>query len=262
MTHAEHQSRSGLGRQIATLVAIVGTLVTNLLSNFFPIGGMNIGEIANTLLDEVLIIPANYAFAIWGLIYLGLIAFGIYQLAPQRRQDAVLRQVDWLLIVACVMQIFWVLLFQLKLFGWSVLLMAGILIPLALIRLRLHQGREYVSRQERWFVFTPMSVYLGWISVASIVNVAAALYSAGWTGGGLSDQIWTVLMMGIAVAIAVILLFHLGDLAFPLVIVWALVAIAIRHGQIPLIWQTALALAIALLVVDAIAWRWLKIPHR
>ncbi|MGL4622150.1 MAG: tryptophan-rich sensory protein, partial [Chroococcidiopsis sp.] len=76
-------STQGSGRQgilsLATLFAILATLGVNVLSNFFPVRGLNIGEIANTILQGVQITPANYAFAIWGLIYLGLIAYGIYQ---------------------------------------------------------------------------------------------------------------------------------------------------------------------------------------
>jgi ammonia channel protein AmtB len=64
---------------ILTWIAILGTLLVNSLSNFFPPGGQNVGEIANTILAGVLITPANYAFAIWGVIYVGLIAYGVYQ---------------------------------------------------------------------------------------------------------------------------------------------------------------------------------------
>lgn len=98
------KSSPGMGIAIATLFAILATLTINVLSNFFPLKGANIGEISNTILQGVQITPANYAFAIWGLIYIGLIAYGIYQLRPTQRRDPTLQRVDILLIVACVAQ--------------------------------------------------------------------------------------------------------------------------------------------------------------
>ncbi|HEY9642894.1 MAG TPA: hypothetical protein V6C57_20565, partial [Coleofasciculaceae cyanobacterium] len=123
-------ANSGMGLPIATLIAIFATLVVNALSNFFPPAGLNIGAIANTVLQGVQITPANYAFAIWGVIYLGLIAYGLYQFQPAQRGDATLRRVDVLLIIACLAQSAWVYLFTLQQFWASVLAMLLILLPL------------------------------------------------------------------------------------------------------------------------------------
>ena len=110
---------TGIILPFATLFAILATLSVNVLSNFFPPKGLSIGEVANTILQGVQITPANYAFAIWGLIYLGLIAYGIYQLRPTERGNPTLRRVDFLLIIACIAQIAWVYLFTLSLFWFS-----------------------------------------------------------------------------------------------------------------------------------------------
>lgn len=75
-----HHSGAKRDLAIATTVAIIATLLVNTLSNLFPLGGQNVGQISNTLLSGVLITSANYAFSIWGLIYVGLIAYGFYQL--------------------------------------------------------------------------------------------------------------------------------------------------------------------------------------
>lgn len=80
-------------------------------------------EISNTLFKNVLIIPANYAFAIWGLIYLGLFAFGIYQALPNQRDEPDLRKTGYLLMIACVAQSIWVYLFLSRLFALSVIAM-------------------------------------------------------------------------------------------------------------------------------------------
>ena len=247
METLQNRTRSGKALAIATLVAIVGTLLVNTLSNFFPPGGQNVGEIANTVLSGVLITPENYAFAIWGIIYLGLIAYGIYQLENDRRRERKIRRVDKLLIVACGAQIIWIFLFTLQQFALSILAMVAILLPLIGIYLTLDIGQGRVSRLGRWVAHIPFSIYLGWISVATIVNVASALYAAEWGGWGLNDVAWTGIMLGVATLLGAIVIWRRGDVAFTLVFVWAFVAIAIRHRDIPAIWVPAVVGSVILL---------------
>ncbi|NJO93529.1 MAG: hypothetical protein HC820_02635 [Hydrococcus sp. RM1_1_31] len=137
-------------------MAIFTTLTINVLSNFFPPQGLTIGEIANTILGGVQVTPANYAFAIWGLIYLGLIAYGIYQLRHARRDDSRLRRADVFLIVACLAQIAWVFLFTNRLFWLSVVAMLAILFSLIGAYLHLSIGRERGSREQQWLVNLPL----------------------------------------------------------------------------------------------------------
>jgi hypothetical protein len=239
-------------RQIATLTAVVGSIVINTLSNVFPLNGVSVGNLSNNLFASVLIIPANYAFAIWGLIYIGLIAFGIYQLQPTQRENPRLQHSGYLLAIACISQCAWIYLFLARLFPLSNLAMLGILVPLMVMYQRLEIGRERVSRQERWFIHLPISVYLGWISVATIVNVAIGLYSLKWDGGGIAPSVWTVVMMTISSVIAAAIGIQRHDTAYVLVIVWALVAISIRQANTPLIAMTGWGLAIALTVLNLV----------
>ncbi len=233
---------------MATAIAVLGAVVFNTLFSRFPPGGQNVGEIANTILAGVLITPANYAFAIWGIIYLGLFAYVIYQFHLQRRQDPRLQRVNQLLIFACIAQTIWILLFSLQQFGWSILAMLGILIPLVVIYLTLGIGRGRVSRQRRWMAHIPFSLYLGWISVATIVNVASALYAAGWGGWGLSSVTWTVTMIVVAAIIGELVIYRHGDGAFTLVFVWAFVAIAVRQNEIPAVrWISLIVAGVMLL---------------
>lgn len=253
MTTSTHHSNSGLGLAIATLLAIAATLIINTLSNIFPPGGQNVGEIANTLLKDVLILPANYAFAIWGLIYVGLVAYGLYQFRLSQRQDPVIRRVSVLLILACLAQVAWIYLFTLRQFWWSVLAMLAILLPLIGAYLHLRTGEERVSRDRKWLARIPFSVYLAWIAVATIVNVACALYSSGWTGWGLSAITWTVMMLVIGAIVAGLVVWQRRDRAFGLVFIWAYVAIALRQSAVSAIWMTAGGMALAivgLLLVD------------
>jgi hypothetical protein len=241
-----------LQRQIVTLAAVLGSIAINTLSNIFPLNGVSVGNLSNTLFASVQIIPANYAFAIWGLIYIGLIAFGIYQLQPSQRENPRLQHSGYLLAIACIAQCAWIYLFLGRLFPLSNLAMLGILVPLLVLYQRLEVGQERVSRQERWFIHLPISIYLGWISVASIVNVAIGLHSLNWDGWGIDSSVWTVMMMTIASFIAAVVSLQRRDTAYVLVIVWALVAIAIRQANTPLIMVTGWVLAIVLMGLNLV----------
>jgi hypothetical protein len=232
---------------IATLIAILSTLAINGLSNFFPPGGLNVAQISNTILQGVKITPANYAFSIWGLIYVGLIAYGIYQLLPAQRHNPFVRRVNFLLIAACIAQMTWIYLFTTRLFGLSIAAMLGILMPLIAAYLHLGIGRVIVRQSQRWLVHVPFSIYLAWISVATIVNVASALYVVQWDGWGIGSEEWTIIMLVIGTAIAAIVAIQRSDIAFPLVYVWAYVAIAVRQSSAPPIAIAAISGAVAIL---------------
>lgn len=247
-------------RQIATLAAIIGSIAVNTLSNIAPPNGVNIGQLSNTQFANVQITPANYAFAIWGLIYLGLIAFGLYQLQPTQRQNPRLRRCGYLLVVACFAQCAWIYLFLYRLFPLSILAMLGILVPLIVMYRRLEFDQPATSRQERWLVRCPISIYLGWITVATVVNGAIALYSLNGNNWGLDPAIWTVIMMVISTAIAAFILYRYRDPAYPCVTIWALVAIAIRQSQTPPIATTGIAAAIALALFIAFTLRQSRKP--
>ncbi len=246
MTPSTRNSNSGLGLAIATLLAIAATLIVNTLSNIFPPDGLNVGAIANTLLKDVLILPANYAFAIWGLIYVGLVAYGLYQLRLPQRHDPDIRQVNILLIVACLAQVAWIYLFTLRQFWWSVLAMLVILLPLMGAYLKLRPGQERVLRERKWLAQIPFSVYLAWISVATIVNIACALYSSGWNGWGVSAIAWTVIMLIVGAIVAGLVVWRRWDTAFGLVFIWAYLAIALRQSAIAAIWITAVVAVLAI----------------
>ena len=236
-------------RQFLNLSAILAAFGINVLANVAPLNGLSIGEISNTFFKEVLITPANYAFAIWGLIYLGLITFGVYQGLPAQRQNPSLRRMDYLLVLACFAQIGWVFLFQYRLFALSLVAMLGILLALIGIYLRLGIGYGRVSKAQKWFVHIPLSIYLAWISVATIVNVALTLYDLGWSGWGINPEVWTAIALLAGAAIAATVIIQRADIAFTFVIVWAFVAIAVRQANRPLIAATAAGLAFVLVLL-------------
>jgi hypothetical protein len=127
--------------------------------------------------------------------------------------------------------------------------MLGILLALIGAYLQLSSGNVRVSRERVRFAHLPFSLYLGWISVATVVNVASALYSANWQGWGISATAWTVIMLLVSATIAAIVALRQADIAFTLVFVWAYIAIAVRQAANPTIWVTAIVLSIGLVAL-------------
>jgi hypothetical protein len=250
MKLSSQRSDPDLWRQLITAVAIVLSIIINTVSNIFPPNGVNIGELANTLFADVRVTPANYAFAIWGLIYSGLIALGIFQFQSTERYNPRLQKCGYLLTIACACQSAWIYLFVGRQFSLSVVAMLGILVSLIAMYDRLGIGRERVSQLERWMVQIPISIYLSWISVATIVNIASALYSMNGNDWVLGSILWTIIMMAISAAIAASILVHRQDTAYLLVTVWTLIAIAIRQINEPLIVVSGVVMAISLVLLS------------
>lgn len=248
-------SNSGILQAIATFLAICATFVVNSLSNFYPPGGMNVGEISNTLFKDVQIIPANYAFIIWGVIYVGLIAYGVFQLQPAQRRDWSIRHVNRYLIGACLAQVVWIYLFTMRWFWLSVVAMIMILLALILAYESLGVGRITTTKRRQWLSHIPFSLYLAWISVATIVNVACALFASGLQNNG---ALWTVGMLIVGTVLAGIVTRLRTDTTFVLVFLWAYGAIAQRQQDNALILGTAIAGAIAMVVQLILSRRKMK----
>ncbi|MEL6856093.1 MAG: tryptophan-rich sensory protein [Cyanobacteria bacterium J06607_13] len=252
MGDAVQNSMGQIGRQWLTVVAVVMAIAVNALSNFFPPAGQNIGQISNTTFSDVLITPAGYAFAIWGLIYIGLIAFSLYQALPAQRQQADIAQAAQWLIGACLLQMVWVYVFLLSLFWLSVVLMFGILFCLANAYLRTRAETVVPRRKNRWLFQAPFSVYFGWITVAALVNVASALtvtVQAGSAALSMGAIAWTIVMMTISAGIAATVALRYDDAAFPMVAVWALCAIAVRQSAVVPIAFVGIALSVGLVCI-------------
>ena len=218
---------------ILNAVAVAATIVVNGLANALPLNNQTTADISDRF--DVLFTPAGYVFSIWGLIYLGLIAFAVFQVLPAQRASLRLARIGPWFLVASLANIAWIFLWHYERFGWTVPVMLALLGSLLAIYLRLDVGRGAVPPRERWTVDHPFSLYLGWITVATIANIAALLTYAGWTGWGVSPQTWTVIMIGAAAALACLLTLTRRDVVFPLVVIWALAGIAIKNAATPMV---------------------------
>jgi len=237
-------------RQAVNLLATVVTIAINGLANALPINGQTTGEISDRF--RVYFVPAGYVFSIWGLIYLALLAFAVYQALPARRENPYLRRIGYLFALSCAANSAWIFLWHYEFFELTLVAMFVLLLSLIAIYLRLDIGRARVSTTEKWLVHVPFSIYLGWITVATIANVTAVLYYLGWDGWGIRPEMWAVIMLVVGAGIASAVSLSRGDVAYVLVIVWAFVGIAVKHAGTPPVALTAglmaLIMALTLLI--------------
>jgi hypothetical protein len=224
-------------RQIVVLVAVLTTIVVNGLANALPLNGLSTGEISDRF--EVYFVPAGYVFSIWGLIYLGLLAYAIYQVLPIEKENPRLQKTGWLFVLSSLANIAWLFLWHYEVFSLTIFAMLALLVCLILIYLRLEVGRSEVSLGEKWFVRVPFSIYLGWITVATIANMTSLLDYLNWSGWGISDQLWAVIMLFVGAGVATAVFVTRKDIAYMLVILWAFVGIAVRHAGVTLVENVA-----------------------
>ena len=216
-------------RQWINFLAIILTIIINGLANSLPINNQTTGEISDRF--NVLFVPEGYVFSIWGLIYLGLIAFGIYQLLPFQRENEKLVKIGYLPTIASISNIAWLLLWHYEYFELTMIAMAILLVTLIAIYVGLKIGRQKVSTREVWLVNIPFSIYLGWITVATIANATALLDHLNWGMWGISAEAWTVIMLAVGVIVATVMAITRGDIAYLLVLIWAFSGIAIKFPE-------------------------------
>lgn len=236
-------------RQIVNVLAFVATVAVNGLANALPLNGQTTGEISDRF--DVYYVPAGYVFSIWGLIYLALGAFVVYQALPSQRDNPRLRRVGYLFALSCAANVAWLFLWHYEVFPLTLVAMVALLLLLIAIYLRLGIGRTEVSTVEKWLVRVPFSIYLGWITVATIANATSLLDYLNWGGWGISPETWAVIMLVAGAGIASAVSLTRGDVAYTLVIVWAFAGIAVKHAGTPVVSTAAwvMTVVVALMTV-------------
>jgi hypothetical protein len=240
-------------RQIANVLATLATITVNGLANALPLNNLTTGEISDRFV--VYFTPAGYVFSIWGLIYLALLAFTIYQALPGQRENGAVRRIGYLYFLASAANVAWIFLWHYEVFVPTLVAMVALLGALIAIYVRLDIGRVEVSPGDRWFIHLPFSIYLGWITVATVANVTAVLDYVGWSGSGISPEVWTAVVLTVATIIAVIMSLTRADVAYLLVLAWAFVGIYVKHSGTPVVAISAIAaagLAALMAVVSAL----------
>lgn len=237
------------------LLFYLGVIVTNILSVTLPLGGNSTGEISDKY--HTYITPAGYAFSIWSLIYLLLAGFIVYQFRERTgSRDSVTSLGLWF-VLSCIFNMSWLFLWHYLYIELSLVAMVLMLISLIVIYRKTRRVTD-PTPGEKWLVKLPFSIYLGWISVATIVNVSVVLQKNNWDGFGINGPTWAVIMLCVGTLLAVIVSFPHRDSIYPLVFVWAFIAIALEHRETGNVFVTA-SITAGLLLLYSI---WLLLTPR
>lgn len=240
--------------QVANIVALIITVVVNYLSNTGIFNNSTMASVSARY--QSFFTPSGYAFSIWGLIYIGLAAFVIYQargLSGKTSTPDIVEKIGWLFVISCAANSLWVLAWLYDYTGTSVLVMIVLLLTLWRIIVRTRMELDLLPIKKIALTWWPFAIYFGWISVALIANISAYLTKNSWNTFGLTPVGWAVVMILVAGAAYVWLTWVRNLRESAMVGVWALVAVAVANwGTTPVVVVSALAVSAVILVSSGI----------
>lgn len=251
---------ANLAWQIASLAAYLVMIAMNALANILPLFGRTTGGVSDDF--PSLFTPAGYTFAVWGVIYLLLAAFVVYQFLPNTRDDARLVVARPLFVLSCAFNVAWLVSWHALLIPLSELFIVALLLSLIALYLRAGLWRTDAAAVERWLLDVPFAVYLGWVSVATVANTAILLLDRGFDGGT-NAAAFTIAMVVIAAGLGLLAVALRRDWAYALVVGWGLGGVAAaRSGEVASVSTVALvcALLLAALAVVGFVLRTLRKP--
>jgi len=226
-------------KKIIALIAYVAMIVVNFLAVSLPINNRSTGEISDAYSN--LFAPAGITFSIWGLIYLLLAIYVIYQF--KSKNDGLLKKINIFFIITSLANLLWIFAWHYDYIGISLILMLVLL--LGLIKIADILRSNNLTKEENRFIKIPFSVYFGWITVATIANITVFLVSIGWNGFGIADYIWTSIILLIGAAIGIWRTNKDKCTVYGLVLIWAYLGILFKHlsadgfaGQYPVVIYT------------------------
>ncbi|EKE29764.1 MAG: hypothetical protein ACD_2C00103G0001 [uncultured bacterium (gcode 4)] len=211
-------------------ISYISMVFINYLANALPINNRNTWAISNSYPN--LFTPAWYTFSIWGLIYLMLLAYLIYQFIclkkkrPKMLED-IQNKINILFTASSIANISWIFAWHYDFIWLSVIIM---IILLALLINITDQIRSLkITTQEKLFISTPFSIYFWWITVAAIANITVYLVSIGWNGFWIQDYIWTIVILLAWTMIGILRMHKDKNIAYGMVLIWAYIGILIKH---------------------------------
>ncbi len=212
--------------KILMIIGLMLMLVVNMLANILPIGGVNSGEVSDSYPN--LFAPAPITFMIWFLIYVLLIIFILYTLGVFKgSNNELIGKIGIPFIFSCVFNAAWIFSWHYKIIWLSMILILAIFISLLVIYIRINKFK--LECKEKWFVRLPFSIYFGWLTVATVGNVATMLVSFNLRGYGLSQPVWMIIIAIIAAIIGIATTLVKKDTFYGLVFIWAYAGILIKH---------------------------------
>lgn len=223
------------------IVAFLIVIVANVLSNTLPINNQTMAAISAKY--PSLFTPAGFTFSIWGIIYLALLVFIIYQSLPAQRQNQSIARISLLFQINCAANATWIVVWHYDLLAISVLVMLVILASLILIY------RKLIS--DGLILRIPFSLYTAWICLATIANISALQISSGWDNIGMSAMHWTLVKLALVGTIGASVILKLRDIPFILVVAWAAYGISVMQIDTPAVAGAALSLCYLALMLGA-----------
>jgi hypothetical protein len=217
----------------ANTAAFLVTILVNYLASTLPLNQKTTGEIS--ALYDNLFVPAGFTFSIWGIIYLLLAGYVVYQLVDAFRIQennpgkGFTEKISLWFIASSIANCLWLFAWHYEALWIALFIMLSLLSTLIIIYLRLKQPTDTTSAIEPYIVHLPFTVYVGWISVATIANFSAALVSINWNGFGLPPQFWAVFVILIAGALGIFSILRKGEIAYAAVIAWGLLGIFFKR---------------------------------
>ncbi len=217
--------KKNIYRQIAVLLSFVLVVIVNALANSLPLNGINTGAVSDSF--NVLFVPAGYVFSIWGLIYLLLTGYTVYHTLPAQRENPLLQRTGWLFALSNLLNAGWIIAWHYGTFDYwlTIVLMLGILASLITIYLRLQIGLRRYTLLEKALVSIPFSIYLGWISIATIANATDVIVLLRGNQIMVGDEYWTIGMLAVGVALALVMFVSRRDAFYLAVFAWAFAGI-------------------------------------
>ncbi len=250
--------------QILNILGFLLMILLNFLANFLPLNGLNTGELSDKYPN--LFVPAGLTFSIWGVIYLLLLVFTIYQASTlfsnkASRVNTIVSQVGIWYFVSSVANALWIVVWHYEFLPVSVVVMLFILLSLLLTNFGIVNINDVMTRKEKFLTKAPFGVYLGWICVATIANVTAWLTGVRWTGSGLEQDSWAVIMIVVGALIVLFAALRLRNGYLALAVVWGFAGIIIKRQNSEPVYQSVAFIAGAAAVVLFIIALVLIIKH-
>eukprot|EP00344_Euplotes_crassus_P006957 CAMPEP_0197011522 /NCGR_PEP_ID=MMETSP1380-20130617/58831_1 /TAXON_ID=5936 /ORGANISM="Euplotes crassus, Strain CT5" /LENGTH=275 /DNA_ID=CAMNT_0042434287 /DNA_START=10 /DNA_END=837 /DNA_ORIENTATION=+ len=225
--------RLGLFYQVSNVLSFIGVVIINILSSFGALGQTN-PEVSDKYMTRFT--PAGFTFAVWGVIYFFCAVFVIYQALPRNRNSRVLFvSIGPFFIISCILNIIWSIVFAQEWIWASAPILTLIFLSLLAPYLRIGIGRSRtaVSPADFFCIHVTFSIYLAWVTLATIVNWSVALSGPGeWDGSPWTASGWSILLMGIVVVLTILTLATRKDGAFGLVVAWGLFGIGSQQGEL------------------------------
>lgn len=249
---------------IFNVLAFIAVVAVNYLANALPIWWMSTWALSD--LYPNLFVPIGLTFSIWGLIYLLVFGFVIWQLVDLYRKNSlgITKKIGIWFLLSCMANIGWIFAWHYQQVLLSVVVMLLFLIILIVLSYKVSLGKKIGNWTDKLFFQIPFSVYLWRISVATIANITTLLVTLWWNMWWMTDIFWTIVVIAVAALLALMSLWRKYDIAYALVVVRAFVGIILKRLAVdpvyamPIFWTLGICIAV---ISGGIWWRlkeWIK----